>query len=158
MLRERTLVWCMCTFRVGIITCEEPGTVEFIDLIDIPSSPVSIKEWRSTTLTQESGSNPSVLGVKRGLTISTRSTRTSSQKVGWMVHDGELKNRTPDIVILRLQATSNVRGPVPHMDAFCKPAAYHNDPPPSMVLPARAPAPIIATFVRFVPHKMAVGP
>ena len=35
----------------------------------IPSSPVSISESRRITLTDESGSNPSVFGVKRGFKI-----------------------------------------------------------------------------------------
>ena len=87
--------------------------------------------------------------MKRGLT----SASTPEQNVGCTVHAGELWKPTCESVMLLLHATSNVRGPCPHVDLF----VYHGHPPPSTMLVFWS-APITATLVRFVPHRMAVGP
>ena len=43
--------------------CSQPLSELFPLFTEIPSSPVSISESRSTTLVEESGSKPSVFGV-----------------------------------------------------------------------------------------------
>eukprot|EP00966_Prymnesium_polylepis_P135706 3137090-Prymnesium_polylepis.1 len=69
----------MCVLREGICTWRAPGSDELPLLIDMPSSPVSMSESRSTTSTHESGSKPSVFGANLGLRMRMCSASTPLQ-------------------------------------------------------------------------------
>jgi|EP01043_Picozoa_sp_COSAG02_P047006 hypothetical protein len=73
-----------------------------------------------------------------------------------MVHPGEYWKVRCARVMFRDQATSKSWGPTPRMLWCAIPASYHGQPPPSITL-SFIPAPITATFVRLVPHRIAVG-
>mmetsp|Transcript_8239 Transcript_8239/g.30388 ORF Transcript_8239/g.30388 Transcript_8239/m.30388 type:complete len:201 (+) Transcript_8239:712-1314(+) len=104
------------------------------DLRATPSSPFSTCTRSMSTLVQESGSTPSVLGESKGARMVTSRTTTSSQYTGCSVQKGELRSvRLATSSPLQLStSTSRPRVCVSRCSRCCR---HHTSPCPSMTPP-----------------------